>query len=46
MDIALLMNRKLPGVTGGYIQETTLIEQLKGAQERVTQHIPGIVGCR
>ena len=31
MDIALLMNHKLPGVMDGYIQETTLIEQLKGA---------------
>ncbi len=44
MDIALLMNHKLPGVTGGYIQEMTLIEQLKGAQERVNQHILDIVG--
>lgn len=44
MDIALLMNHRLPGVTGGYIQETTLIEQLKGAQERVNRHILGIVG--
>ena len=44
MDIALLMNHKLPGVTGGYIQEMTLIEQLKGAQERVNQHILDIIG--
>ena len=44
MDIALLMNHKLPGVTGGYIQETTLIEHLRAAQERVTRHILGFVG--
>ncbi len=44
MDIALLMNHKLPGVTGGYIQETTLIEHFRAAQERVTRHILGFVG--
>ncbi|MEZ5935222.1 MAG: tyrosine-type recombinase/integrase [Alphaproteobacteria bacterium] len=39
MDIALLMNHKLPGVTGGYIHETSLIEHLKACQERVTRSI-------
>jgi integrase len=43
MDIALLMNHKLPGVTGGYIQETTLIEHLKEAHDRVTRYILDIV---
>lgn len=39
MDIALLMNHKLPGVTAGYIHETSLIEHLKACQQKVTAHI-------
>ena len=39
MDIALLMNHKLPGVTAGYIHETSLIEHLRACQKRVTAYI-------
>ena len=39
LDIGLLMNRKLPGVTAGYIHEASLLELLKACQERVTAHI-------
>ncbi len=44
MDIALLMNHKLPGVTAGYIHETSLIEHLKACQEKVTAHILKQIG--
>lgn len=39
LDIGLLMNRKLPGVTTGYIHEVSLLEHLKACQECVTVHI-------
>lgn len=39
MDIAILMNHKLPGVTTGYIHETSLIEHLRACQKQVTAYI-------
>ncbi|MDH3771914.1 MAG: tyrosine-type recombinase/integrase, partial [Nitrospirota bacterium] len=44
LDIALLMNHKLPGVTGGYIHEAALMEHLKMCQEKITNHLLGLVG--
>ena len=38
-DIALLLNHKLPGVTGGYIHGRAIIDHLSLCQERVTAHI-------
>lgn len=44
LDIGLLMNHKLPGVTAGYIHEASLLEHLKASQERVTAHILTLAG--
>ena len=44
LDIGLLMNHKLPGVTSGYIHEASLLEHLKACQERVTAHILALAG--
>ena len=44
LDIGLLMNHKLPGVTAGYIHEMSLMEHLKACQERVTAHILSLAG--
>ncbi|MEZ5875594.1 MAG: site-specific integrase [Hyphomicrobiales bacterium] len=44
MDIALLMNHKLLGVTAGYIHETSLLDHLKLRQEEVTSHILKLAG--
>jgi len=39
MDIALLMNHKMPGVTAGYIHETSLVAHLKECQDNVTAYV-------
>ncbi|MEM8947902.1 MAG: hypothetical protein AAGC99_01080 [Pseudomonadota bacterium] len=44
LDIGLLMNHKLPGVTAGYIHEASLLEHLKACQERVTTYIMTLMG--
>ena len=38
-DIALLLNHKLPGVTGGYIHGGAVIDHLAECQERIAAHI-------
>ncbi len=38
-DIALLLNHKLPGVTGGYIYGRAIIDHLAECQERITAHV-------
>lgn len=42
-DIALLLNHKLPGVTGGYIHGRAIIDHLAACQEQITAHILGFV---
>jgi len=43
-DIALLLNHKLPGVTGGYIHGHAISEHLAKCQESVTEHILQFAG--
>jgi integrase len=43
MDIALLMNHKLSGVTGGYIHELSLIEHLTSCQQRLTDYLQSLL---
>ena len=44
MDMALLMNHKLPGFTARYMHETSLMEHLGACQEQVTAYILQQVG--
>lgn len=43
LDIKLLLNHKLPGVTGGYIHGTALGDHLRACQEKVSQHLLGLL---
>ncbi len=40
-DIKLLLNHKLPGVTGGYIHGTSLGDHLRQCQQTVTAFVLG-----
>lgn len=44
LDIKLLLNHKLPGVTGGYIHGTALGDHLRECQERVTAFLMARAG--
>lgn len=42
-DIALLLNHKLPGVTGGYIHGRVIIDHLASCEAKVADHILELV---